>query len=42
MGIPLLEFEFDTLDPRVTPRDDIEVMMKNFVEDIVIPRKENF
>lgn len=39
LNIPLLTFEFDMLDPRVTPRDDIENMFKNFLEDIVLPRK---
>jgi benzoyl-CoA reductase/2-hydroxyglutaryl-CoA dehydratase subunit BcrC/BadD/HgdB len=39
MGLPLLAFEFDMLDPRITPRDDVEVLIKNFVEDIVLPRK---
>lgn len=39
LGIPLLVFEFDMLDPRITPRDDIELIFKNFVEDIVRPRK---
>lgn len=40
MGLPLLIFEFDMLDPRVTPRDDVEVLIKNFVEDIVIPGRD--
>jgi len=39
MGIPLLSFEFDMLDPRVKPRDDVEILFKNFVEDIVLPNK---
>ena len=38
LGIPLLVFEFDMLDPRITPRDDLEVIFQNFVEDIVKPR----
>lgn len=40
MGVPLLVFEFDMLDPRITPRDDLEVIFKNFVEDIILPRKD--
>jgi hypothetical protein len=39
LGIPLLVFEFDMLDPRITPRDDLEVIFQNFIEDIVKPRK---
>lgn len=39
LGIPLLLFEFDMLDPRITPRDDLEIIFNNFVEDIVLPRK---
>ena len=38
-GIPLLMFEFDMLDPRVKPRDDVEVIFRNFIEDIVLPKK---
>jgi hypothetical protein len=39
MGIPLLMFEFDMLDPRVKPRDDVEIIFRNFINDIVIPKK---
>ncbi|MBP7735155.1 MAG: 2-hydroxyacyl-CoA dehydratase [Spirochaetes bacterium] len=39
MGLPLLSFEFDMLDPRVNPRDDVEVLFRNFVNDIVLPKK---
>ena len=39
LGVPLLVFEFDMLDPRITPRDDVEVIFHNFVEDIILPRK---
>ncbi|MBN2078063.1 MAG: 2-hydroxyacyl-CoA dehydratase [Spirochaetes bacterium] len=40
MGMPLLTFEFDMLDPRVKPRDDVEILFRNFIEDIVLPRRE--
>lgn len=39
LGIPLLVFEFDMLDPRIASREDLEVIFQNFVEDIVKPRK---
>ena len=39
-GIPLLYFEFDMFDPRVTPVETIQEDITNFVEDVVRPRKE--
>jgi len=39
-GIPLLYFEFDMFDPRVTPVETIQDEIANFVNDVVKPRKE--
>ena len=39
INVPLLSFEFDMLDPRVTPLDDIQTIFTQFVNEIVIPRK---
>jgi hypothetical protein len=38
--IPLLFFEFDMFDPRVTPIETIQEYISQFVEDVVKPRKE--
>ncbi len=38
-GIPLLIFEFDMFDPRVTSYDDIYFQIERFVNEIVYPRK---
>lgn len=40
-GIPLLYFEFDMFDPRVTSAETIQAEISHFVEDIVKPRKES-
>jgi benzoyl-CoA reductase/2-hydroxyglutaryl-CoA dehydratase subunit BcrC/BadD/HgdB len=37
--IPLLVFEFDMFDPRVTSYDDIYFQVERFVNEIVLPRK---
>lgn len=37
--IPLLVFEFDMFDPRVTPYDDIYFEVARFVDEVVVPRK---
>jgi benzoyl-CoA reductase/2-hydroxyglutaryl-CoA dehydratase subunit BcrC/BadD/HgdB len=37
--IPLLVFEFDMFDPRVTSYDDIYFQVERFVNEIVYPRK---
>jgi benzoyl-CoA reductase/2-hydroxyglutaryl-CoA dehydratase subunit BcrC/BadD/HgdB len=37
--IPLLVFEFDMFDPRVTPYEDIYFEVERFVNEIVVPRK---
>jgi len=37
--IPLLIFEFDMFDPRVTPYDDIYFEVERFVNEVVAPRK---
>lgn len=37
--IPLLVFEFDMFDPRVTPYEDVYFEVERFVNEIVIPRK---
>ncbi len=37
--IPLLVFEFDMFDPRVTSYDDIFFEVERFVNEIVVPRK---
>jgi len=39
-GIPLLYFEFDMFDPRVTPVESIQAEISHFVDDVVKPRKE--
>jgi hypothetical protein len=39
-GVPLLFFEFDMFDPRVTPIETIQEYISQFVEDVVKPRKE--
>lgn len=38
-GIPLLVFEFDMFDPRVTPYEDVYFEVERFVNEIVYPRK---
>lgn len=38
--IPLLVFEFDMFDPRVTPYEDIFFEVERFVNEIVFPRKQ--
>jgi len=38
-GIPLLVFEFDMFDPRVTPYDEIYFQVERFVNEVVWPRK---
>ena len=38
--IPLLVFEFDMFDPRITPWEDVFFEVERFVNEIVIPRKE--
>jgi hypothetical protein len=38
-GIPLLVFEFDMFDARVTPRRELEFQLQRFVNDVVLPRK---
>jgi len=38
-GIPLLIFEFDMFDPRVTSYDDIYFQVERFVNEVVYPRK---
>jgi benzoyl-CoA reductase/2-hydroxyglutaryl-CoA dehydratase subunit BcrC/BadD/HgdB len=37
--IPLLVFEFDMFDPRVTSYDDIFFQVERFVNEVVLPRK---
>jgi hypothetical protein len=37
--IPLLVFEFDMFDPRITPYEDIYFQVDRFVSEIVLPRK---
>jgi benzoyl-CoA reductase/2-hydroxyglutaryl-CoA dehydratase subunit BcrC/BadD/HgdB len=37
--IPLLIFEFDMFDPRVTPYEDVYFEVERFVNEIVYPRK---
>ncbi len=39
MNMPLLSFEFDMLDPRVTPTEDLQSLFTGFVNDIVRPAK---
>jgi hypothetical protein len=38
-GIPLLVFEFDMFDPRVTPYDALFFEVERFVNEVVLPRK---
>jgi len=38
LGAPLLVFEFDMFDPRVTPVEAIQEELSRFVNDIVLPR----
>ncbi len=38
--IPLLIFEFDMFDPRVTPYQDVFFEVERFVNEIVYPRKQ--
>jgi benzoyl-CoA reductase/2-hydroxyglutaryl-CoA dehydratase subunit BcrC/BadD/HgdB len=38
--IPLLYFEFDMFDPRVTQAETIQEELADFIEDVVKPRKE--
>jgi len=38
-GIPLLVFEFDMFDPRVTPNEEIFFQVERFVNEVVLPRK---
>lgn len=37
--IPLLVFEFDMFDPRITSYDDVYFQVERFVNEIVIPKK---
>ena len=39
-GIPLLVFEFDMFDPRVTSYEDVFFQVERFVNEIVYPRKQ--
>jgi benzoyl-CoA reductase subunit B len=39
-GIPLLVFEFDMFDARITPRDAIQAELARFVNEVVWPRKQ--
>ncbi len=39
-GIPLLYFEFDMFDPRVTPAETIQAEIANFIEVVVKPAKD--
>jgi benzoyl-CoA reductase/2-hydroxyglutaryl-CoA dehydratase subunit BcrC/BadD/HgdB len=38
-GIPVLVFEFDMFDPRVTPYDDVYFAVERFVNEVVVPLK---
>jgi benzoyl-CoA reductase subunit B len=38
-GIPLLVFEFDMFDPRITPNDEVFFQVERFVNEVVLPRK---
>lgn len=38
-GIPLLIFEFDMFDPRITSHDDVYFQVERFVNEVVLPRK---
>ena len=37
--IPLLIFEFDMFDPRITPYEDVYFQVERFVNEIVVPKK---
>jgi benzoyl-CoA reductase/2-hydroxyglutaryl-CoA dehydratase subunit BcrC/BadD/HgdB len=39
-GIPLLVFEFDMFDARITPRDALQAELARFVNEVVWPRKQ--
>lgn len=39
-NIPLLVFEFDMFDPRVIGQEELKQKLTQFVEDIVLPRKQ--
>ena len=38
-GIPLLVFEFDMFDPRVTSYDGVYFEVERFINEVVVPRK---
>jgi len=38
--IPLLIYDFDMFDPRITPYEEIYFQTERFVNEIVLPRKE--
>ena len=38
LGIPLLTFEFDFLDRRVTPIETIQEEFRRFIDNVMIPR----
>lgn len=38
-NIPLLVFEFDMFDPRITPYETVFFEVQRFVDEIVVPRK---
>ena len=38
-GIPLLVFEFDMFDPRITAYEDVYFEVERFVNEVVLPRK---
>ena len=40
-SIPLLVFEFDMFDARVTPREAVELELTRFVDNVVWPRKQS-
>ena len=39
-GIPMLVFEFDMFDARITPRDALQAELARFVNEVVWPRKQ--
>jgi benzoyl-CoA reductase/2-hydroxyglutaryl-CoA dehydratase subunit BcrC/BadD/HgdB len=41
IGMPLLVFEFDMFDPRVTPVESIQDQITQFVNNVVLPRMES-
>jgi len=41
IGVPLLVFEFDMFDPRVTTVEALQDEFARFVENVVLPRLEN-